>query len=73
MSRPRTVMLMVGCVLSALVLGFSRSAEGPVVVVDVVAAIQASDAWSREDARLREIGQKMQSDEWRKARQPWIQ
>ena len=62
MSRPRTVMLMVGCVLSALVLGFSRSAEGPVVVVDVVAAIQASDAWSREDARLREIGQKMQSD-----------
>ena len=54
-------MLMLGCGLAGLLLGFSRSAEGPVVVVDVVAAIEASDAWSQEEARLVELAQQLQS------------
>ena len=62
MSQSRTMMLMLGCSLAALLLGFSRSAEGPVVVVDVVAAIEASDAWSQEEARLVEMAQQMQSE-----------
>ncbi len=60
MSRSRTMMLMLGCGLVGLLLGFSRSAEGPVVVVDVVAAIEASDAWNQEEARLIELAQQMQ-------------
>ncbi len=63
MSQSRTMMLMLGCGLAGLLLGFSRSAEGPVVVVDVVAAIEASDAWSQEEARLVELAQKLQSQE----------
>ena len=62
MKQSRTMMLMLGCSLAALLLGFSRSAEGPVVVVDVVAAIEASDAWSQEEARLVEMAQQMQSE-----------
>ena len=62
MKQSRTMMLMLGCSLDALLLGFSRSAEGPVVVVDVVAAIEASDAWSQEEARLVEMAQQMQSE-----------
>ena len=62
MKQSRTMMLMLGCSLAALLLGFSRSAEGPVVVVDVVAAIEASDAWSQEEARLVELAQRMQSE-----------
>ena len=61
MSQSRTMMLMLGCGLAGLILGFSRSAEGPVVVVDVVAAIEASDAWSQEEARLVELAQQLQS------------
>ncbi len=61
MSQSRTMMLMLGCGLAGLLLGFSRSAEGPVVVVDVVAAIEASDAWSQEEARLVELAQQLQS------------
>ena len=61
MSQSRTIMLMLGCGLAGLLLGFSRSAEGPVVVVDVVAAIEASDAWSQEEARLVELAQQLQS------------
>ncbi len=61
MSQSRTMMLMLGCGLAVLLLGFSRSAEGPVVVVDVVAAIEASDAWSQEEARLVELAQRLQS------------
>ena len=60
MSQSRTMMLMLGCGLVGLLLGFSRSAEGPVVVVDVVAAIEASDAWNQEEARLIELAQQMQ-------------
>lgn len=60
MSRSRTMMLMLGCGLVGLLLGFSRSAEGPVVVVDVVAAIEASDAWNQEEARLIDLAQQMQ-------------
>ncbi|MAW42393.1 MAG: hypothetical protein CMJ30_08315 [Phycisphaerae bacterium] len=61
MNQSRTMMLMLGCGLAGLLLGFSRSAEGPVVVVDVVAAIEASDAWSQEEARLVELAQQLQS------------
>ena len=61
MSQSRTMMLILGCGLAGLLLGFSRSAEGPVVVVDVVAAIEASDAWSQEEARLVELAQQLQS------------
>ena len=60
MSQSRTMMLMLGCGLVGLLLGFSKSAEGPVVVVDVVAAIEASDAWNQEEARLIELAQQMQ-------------
>ena len=60
MRQSRTMMLMLGCGLVGLLLGFSRSAEGPVVVVDVVAAIEASDAWNQEEARLIELAQQMQ-------------
>ncbi|MEC8354274.1 MAG: hypothetical protein VX001_01815, partial [Planctomycetota bacterium] len=62
MRQPRTMMLMLGCGLAGLLLGFSRSSEGPVVVVDVVAAIEASDAWSQEETRLVELAQRMQSE-----------
>ena len=62
MSRSRTMMLMLGCGLVGLLLGFSKSAEGPVVVVDVVAAIEASDAWTQEESRLVELAQQMQAE-----------
>ena len=62
MSRSRTMMLMLGCGLVGLLLGFSKSAEGPVVVVDLVAAIEASDAWTQEENRLVELAQQMQAE-----------
>ena len=62
MSQSRTMMLMLGCGLAGLLLGFSKSAEGPVVVVDVVAAIEASDAWTQEETRLVELAQQMQAE-----------
>ena len=62
MSQSRTMMLMLGCGLVGLLLGFSKSAEGPVVVVDVVAAIEASDAWTQEETRLIDLAQQMQAE-----------
>ena len=42
---------------------FRESREGPVVVVDVVAAIEASDAWAQEESRLVELEkQQMQAE-----------
>jgi len=62
MSRSRTMMLMLGCGLVGLLLGSSKSAEGPVVVVECVAAIEASDAWTQEESRLVELAQQMQAE-----------